>query len=112
MNVNEVLANRALQLLGEPPGNYGRVDPHDDINRHQSTNDAYPTALRVAAIHGLRGLQQAVVGLMEAFQQKEKEFADVVKIGRTELQDAVLVTRRPSRATAGGSPSAKSGSAS
>jgi aspartate ammonia-lyase len=92
MNVNEVLANRALQLLGQPLGSYGTVNPHDDINRHQSTNDAYPTALRVAAISGLRALQQKVIGLMEAFQQKEKEFADVVKIGRTELQDAVLMT--------------------
>jgi aspartate ammonia-lyase len=92
MNVNEVLANRALQLLGQPLGNYRSVNPHDDINRHQSTNDAYPTALRVAAIWALRELQRKVVGLMEAFQQKEKEFADVVKIGRTELQDAVLMT--------------------
>ena len=92
MNVNEVLANRALQLLGQPLGEYQRVNPHDDINRHQSTNDAYPTALRVAAIYGLRELQRKVIGLMEAFQQKEKGFADVVKIGRTELQDAVLMT--------------------
>ncbi len=92
MNVNEVLANRALQLLGRPLGDYRAVNPHDDINRHQSTNDAYPTALRVAAIYGLRVLQRKVVALMEAFRQKEKEFADVVKIGRTELQDAVLMT--------------------
>ena len=92
MNVNEVLANRALQILGQPLGNYSAVNPHDDINRHQSTNDAYPTALRVAAINALRSLQRAVIGLMEAFQQKEKEFAGVVKIGRTELQDAVLMT--------------------
>ena len=92
MNVNEVLANRALQLLGRPLGDYRAVNPHDDINRHQSTNDAYPTALKVAAINGLRELQKKVTCLMEAFQQKEKEFADVVKIGRTELQDAVLMT--------------------
>ena len=92
MNVNEVLANRALQILGRPLGDYRAVNPHDDINRHQSTNDAYPTALRVAAIYGLRELQRKVVGLTEAFQQKGKEFADVVKIGRTELQDAVLMT--------------------
>ena len=56
MNVNEVLANRALQLLGRPLGDYRSVNPHDDINLHQSTNDAYPTALRVAAICGLREL--------------------------------------------------------
>jgi len=92
MNVNEVLANRALQLLGHPLGDYAAVNPHDDINLHQSTNDTYPTALRVAAIEALRVLEQNVVALLEAFQQKERQFADVVKIGRTELQDAVLVT--------------------
>ena len=56
MNVNEVLANRALELLGEPPGTYGRVSPLEDINLHQSTNDTYPTALRLAAIVALREL--------------------------------------------------------
>ena len=92
MNVNEVLANRALQLLDRPLGYYAIISPHDDINRHQSTNDTYPTALKVAAIVGLRELQGRVVALMEAFQAKEQEFADVVKIGRTQLQDAVLTT--------------------
>ena len=92
MNVNEVLANRAIQLLGRPLGDYATVNPHDDINLHQSTNDTYPTALKVAAINGLRELERKVVVLMEAFQQKEKAFAEVVKIGRTELQDAVLMT--------------------
>ena len=92
MNVNEVLANRALQLLGLPLGNYHSVNPHDDINLHQSTNDTYPTALKIAAIRRLRELQGKVVALLEAFQEKEKEFAGVVKIGRTELQDAVLMT--------------------
>lgn len=92
MNVNEVLANRALQLLGRPLGDYHAVNPHDDVNLHQSTNDAYPTALRIAAIRLLRALQHKVVALLETFQQKEKDFANVVKIGRTELQDAVLMT--------------------
>jgi len=92
MNVNEVIANRALVRLGEPPGTYGRISPHDDINRHQSTNDTFPTALRVAAIRGLRDLEAALVRLLEGFQQREKDFADVVKIGRTQLQDAVLTT--------------------
>lgn len=92
MNVNEVLANRALQLLGRPLGDYGVVHPHDDLNLHQSTNDTYPTALRVAAIFALHDLERKLVALVEAFQAKEKEFAGVVKIGRTELQDAVLVT--------------------
>jgi aspartate ammonia-lyase len=64
----------------------------DDINRHQSTNDTFPTALRLAAIRLLRELEERVVALQEAFQAKEKEFAHVVKVGRTELQDAVLTT--------------------
>ena len=62
MNVNEVLANRALELLGLAPGNYARVSPLDDLNLHQSTNDTYPTALRVAAILGLRELERAGAG--------------------------------------------------
>jgi aspartate ammonia-lyase len=92
MNVNEVLANRALQILGRPLGEYATVSPADDINLHQSTNDTYPTALKVAAIRLLRRLERAVVALLEAFQAKEKEFAHVVKVGRTQMQDAVLTT--------------------
>ena len=92
MNVNEVLANRALQLLGRPLGDYHTISPLDDVNRHQSTNDTYPTALKVAAIWGLRALEPKVVALQEAFQEKEKQFADIVKVGRTQLQDAVLTT--------------------
>lgn len=92
MNVNEVIANRALQLLGEKPGSYEIISPLDDINLHQSTNDTYPTALKIAAIRLLRQLEQNVLNLQEAFQQKEKEFANVVKIARTQLQDAVLTT--------------------
>ncbi len=92
MNVNEVLANRALELLGEPRGAYERVSPLDDVNLHQSTNDTYPTALRLAAIRLLHDLEEQVVALQEAFQAKEKEFAHVVKVGRTQLQDAVLTT--------------------
>jgi len=92
MNVNEVLANRALELLGVEHGDYLRVSPLDDINLHQSTNDTYPTALRLAAIRLLRILEERVVGLQEAFQAAEKRFAHVVKVGRTEMQDAVLTT--------------------
>jgi len=92
MNVNEVIANRALQILGEPLGTYSRVSPLDDINLHQSTNDTYPTALRLAAITLLQRLEEQVVTLQEAFQRKEQEFAHVVKVGRTEYQDAVLTT--------------------
>ncbi|MBM4046431.1 MAG: aspartate ammonia-lyase, partial [Planctomycetes bacterium] len=92
MNVNEVLANRALQLLGEPLGKYDRVSPLDDINLHQSTNDTYPTALKLAAIWLIHDHEDQVVALQEAFQAKEKQFAHIVKVGRTEMQDAVLTT--------------------
>ena len=92
MNINEVIANRALQLLGEKPGSYQIISPLNDINLHQSTNDTYPTALKIAAIRLFRELEQNILGLQEAFQQKEKEFAHIVKIGRTQLQDAVLTT--------------------
>jgi aspartate ammonia-lyase len=92
MNVNEVLANRALQILGRPLGDYSMVSPLEDINLHQSTNDTYPTALKVAGIQLLRLLQRDVVRLLEEFQRKEQEFAHVVKVGRTQLQDAVLTT--------------------
>jgi aspartate ammonia-lyase len=92
MNVNEVLANRALELLGRPHGDYQGISPLDDLNRHQSTNDVYPTALRLAAIRLLHPLEQNVVALQEAFQAAEKKFARVVKVGRTEFQDAVLTT--------------------
>jgi aspartate ammonia-lyase len=92
MNVNEVIANRALVLLGEPPGRYERVSPLDDVNLHQSTNDTFPTALRLAAITLLHQLEEQIVALQEAFQQKEQAFAHVVKVGRTQYQDAVLTT--------------------
>lgn len=92
MNVNEVLANRALELMGQPKGRYDIISPLEDINLHQSTNDTYPTALKIAAIRLLRELEERVVALQEAYQRKEKEFAHVVKVGRTQLQDAVLTT--------------------
>lgn len=92
MNVNEVIANRALTILGGKPGDYGILHPIGDINLHQSTNDTYPTALRIAAITLQRELERKLVLLIEAFQRKEKEFAHVVKVGRTEMQDAVLTT--------------------
>lgn len=92
MNVNEVIANRALELAGKEKGDYSFISPLDDVNLHQSTNDTYPTALKVAAIRLIRQLEQSVLALQEAFQEKEKEFAHVVKIGRTQLQDAVLTT--------------------
>jgi len=81
MNVNEVLANQALEILGRPRGSYDVISPSDHVNLHQSTNDTFPTALRIAAIWGLRDLERAVLALQEAFQDRERAFAHVVKIG-------------------------------
>jgi aspartate ammonia-lyase len=92
MNVNEVLANRGLELRGRARGDYAFLSPLEHVNLHQSTNDTYPTALKVAAIVELHRLEAAVVELQEAFQAQEKAMAQVVKVGRTELQDAVLTT--------------------
>ncbi|MDR1509160.1 MAG: aspartate ammonia-lyase [Synergistaceae bacterium] len=92
MNVNEVLANLALRLMGRPCGEYGAVHPLDDVNRGQSTNDVYPTALRIAAIESLRELSDACAKLQESLQRRENEFDLVSKLGRTELMDAVPVT--------------------
>jgi aspartate ammonia-lyase len=92
MNVNEVLANRALQLLGLPLGSYDVISPLDHVNLHQSTNDTYPTALKIAAIRLLRELEREVIQLLEEFQRKERAYGHVVKVGRTQLQDAVLTT--------------------
>jgi aspartate ammonia-lyase len=92
MNVNEVIANRALIILDELPGRYDLISPLEDVNRHQSTNDVFPTALKLAVIRLLRALEQELVLLQEAFQAKEQAFAHIVKVGRTELQDAVLTT--------------------
>lgn len=92
MNVNEVIANRAIEILHGEKGDYSIVHPLEDVNLHQSTNDVYPTAVRIAAIYGFRRLSEAVASLQGAFQKKEKEFGNIVKIGRTELQEAVPVT--------------------
>jgi len=92
MNVNEVVANRALQLLGHAPGDYAVLSPLAHVNLHQSTNDTYPTALKVAALTLLKELESGTAKLQEAFQAKEAAFAHVVKVGRTELMDAVPMT--------------------
>jgi aspartate ammonia-lyase len=92
MNANEVIANRALELLGEPRGNYAVVHPNNHVNLSQSTNDVYPTALRIAGIWSLRELEEALASLRDAFHAKGIEFGDIVKMGRTQLQDAVPMT--------------------
>jgi aspartate ammonia-lyase len=92
MNINEVIANRAIELAGGRKGDYGLIHPLEDVNLHQSTNDVYPTALKVAAIFRLRDLSKAIAALQGAFQEKEKAFSSIVKLGRTELQEAVPIT--------------------
>lgn len=92
MNINEVIANRALELAGKPKGEYSFIDPIEDVNLHQSTNDVYPTAVKIAVIFLLKDLEKNLVTLQESFQSKEKEFAGIVKVGRTQLMDAVLTT--------------------
>ena len=92
MNLNEVIANRALEILGHSKGDYAVINPIEHVNLHQSTNDVYPTAVKVAAIYELRELSKNCAGLQDVFQRKEKEFADIIKLGRTEMQDAVPIT--------------------
>ena len=91
MNVNEVLANRAEEILGGQKGQYVRVNPNDHVNYGQSTNDTFPTAMRVMARMMLSDLLQAVARLEESFAKKGKEFDHVLKSGRTHLQDAVPI---------------------
>jgi len=92
MNANEVIANRALELLGRRKGEYSVVHPNNHINLSQSTNDVYPTSLRLAAIWALDELEHALSALRDAFRTKAAEFGDIVKMGRTQLQDAVPMT--------------------
>ncbi len=92
MNANEVIANVALELAGRVRGDYSALNPIDDVNMAQSTNDAYPTALRLAVIFASESLVRALQDLAFAFKAKAVEFADVLKIGRTQLQDAVPMT--------------------
>ena len=89
MNVNEVLANVALEIMGQPKGAYHIISPNDHINCSQSTNDAYPTAFRVALIHRMMNYRQVMLDLVDAFAAKGEEFSGVLKMGRTHLQDAV-----------------------
>ncbi len=92
MNMNEVLANRGLELLGRQRGDYEALHPNDDVNMSQSTNDAYPTAVRVAILLSSGALRNALENLAGAFERKAAEFAHVLKLGRTEMQDAVPMT--------------------
>jgi aspartate ammonia-lyase len=92
MNANEVLANRAAEILGEPLGKYSRVHPNDHVNMGQSTNDVFPTATRLALLFVLRDLLTAARALANGLTGKSREFAGILKTGRTHLQDAVPIT--------------------
>lgn len=92
MNANEVIANRVLELLGHKKGEYQYCSPNDHINCSQSTNDAYPTTIKLAVIKMNESLVKHLSQLIDAFRQKGKEFAEVIKMGRTQLQDAVPMT--------------------
>ncbi|BCW64833.1 aspartate ammonia-lyase [Arthrobacter sp. TS-15] len=92
MNANEVIANRALEILGHPKGEYSKLHPNDHVNLSQSTNDVYPTAVNLATIFSVKELLEALEELELAFAEKGREFRTVVKMGRTQLQDAVPMT--------------------
>jgi len=92
MNANEVIANRALEILGYEKGQYEYCHPNNHINLAQSTNDAYPTAIKLAAISSNEKLVKVLRTLVDAFRKKGEEFANVIKMGRTQLQDAVPMT--------------------
>jgi aspartate ammonia-lyase len=92
MNANEVIANRALELMGHQKGEYKYLDPHDHVNRSQSTNDSYPTAMHLGMALGNVQIISAFSKLIEAFKAKGKEFSNILKMGRTQLQDAVPMT--------------------
>ncbi len=92
MNANEVIANVALEKLGFGKGRYDVVHPNNHVNLCQSTNDAYPTAIRLTLILKIRQLMEAMEYLRAAFEKKANEFYDVIKMGRTQLQDAVPMT--------------------
>jgi len=92
MNANEVIANIGLELMGEPKGNYTKLHPNNDVNQSQSTNDVYPTAVRLSILLLHSDLVTALISLSDAFLKKSHEFSDVIKMGRTQLQDAVPMT--------------------
>ncbi|PSL42328.1 aspartate ammonia-lyase [Salsuginibacillus halophilus] len=91
MNANEVIANRAIERLGYEKGDYARLSPNTHVNMAQSTNDTFPTAIHIASIRLAQGLEKALKDIIEAFKEKERAFDDVLKMGRTHLQDAVPI---------------------
>ncbi|GHU90375.1 aspartate ammonia-lyase [Spirochaetia bacterium] len=92
MNANEVIANRALELLGHKKGEYQYCHPNNHVNLSQSTNDAYPTAVKIALIRSIEKLVESLKWLVDAFSARGEAFARIIKMGRTQLQDAVPMT--------------------
>ena len=92
MNTNEVIANLALEYLGEKKGSYDIISPNDDVNMSQSTNDAYPTGFRLGLYFSINNLMERIDKLQDALSDKGNEFQDILKMGRTQLQDAVPIT--------------------
>ena len=92
MNANEVITNRALELAGHRKGDYDFINPNDHTNRSQSTNDTYPTAIKIALAFSITTLLEELALLANAFEAKGKEFSHIIKVGRTQLQDAVPMT--------------------
>lgn len=91
MNANEILANRALEILGEEKGNYDIISPNSHVNMAQSTNDVFPTSVNIALIERLHRMIETIAKLVDALKEKSEEFDDVIKMGRTHLQDAVPI---------------------
>lgn len=92
MNMNEVIANRGLEIMGLPRGRYDALHPNNDVNQSQSTNDTYPTAIRLALVCSYMRFKEELVLIADAFKAKASEFSNVMKLGRTQLQDAVPMT--------------------
>ncbi len=92
MNINEVIANRSLEILGYEKGRYDIIDPIETVNMHQSTNDVFPTAVRITIIKMLKKLELAIAKLQDVLQIKEKEWAKIMKLGRTQMMDAIPVS--------------------
>lgn len=92
MNMNEVLSNRALEIIGEEKGRYDIISPNNHANMAQSTNDVFPTAIKVCILRKAQIITDALIRMAQAFEKKGYEFKDVVKMGRTHLQDAVPIT--------------------
>lgn len=92
MNTNEVIANRALEIMGKKKGEYEAINPNDHVNMSQSSNDTFPTAMHVAILLNMEGVDATVTVLVKSLRNKAREFQDAVKIGRTHLMDAIPVT--------------------